>query len=186
VTGVRWWFGLGRRQLGPRRKQTDDEGQVMLLILGYGVVVLLLVTVVAAATSVHLTRHRLMGLADAAALDAADAIDAERFYTGGAASGPSTPERTQEGTQEPGAAPDPVPLSDASVRASVSGYLAVAAPLQPFPTPQVGPGTGTPDGTTAQVTLTTTARIPLVSSVLRPWADGVRITVTARARAGVR
>ncbi|MBI4939473.1 MAG: hypothetical protein HY830_01850 [Actinobacteria bacterium] len=159
----------------------------MLLILGYAVVVLLLVTVVAAATSVHLTRHRLMGLADAAALDAADAIDTERFYTGGAggggqtgggrAAGDSASRRTEQTT------PDPVPLSDASVRASVSGYLAVAAPLQPFPAPQVGAGTGTPDGVTAQVTLTTTARIPLVSSVLRPWADGVRVTVTARARA---
>lgn len=160
----------------------------MLLILGYAVVVLLLVTVVAAATSVHLTRHRLMGLADAAALDAADAIDTERFYTGGAtaggaaAGGAGTSGRTPDGSEQPNA-PDPVPLSDASVRSSVSGYLAVAAPLQPFPAPQVGPGTGTPDGVTAEVTLTTTARIPLVSAVLRPWADGVRVTVTARARA---
>ncbi|WP_143448755.1 pilus assembly protein TadG-related protein [Kineosporia sp. A_224] len=171
MTSARSWAG-------PRRRRADDEGQVTLLILGYAVVVLLLVTVVAAATSVHLTRHRLMGLADAAALDAADAIDTERFYTSGAGAGGPAPGGSEQQT-----APDPVPLSDASVRASVTGYLAVAAPLQPFPAPQVGTGTGTPDGVTAEVTLTTTARIPLVSSVLRPWADGVRVTVTARARA---
>lgn len=142
----------------------------MLLVLGYTVVVLLLVTVVAGATSVHLTRHRLMGLADAAALDAADALDVPAFYVTG----------VPEGTS----ATDPVPLGDASVRASVAAYLAVAAPLQSFPAPAVE--AGSPDGVTAQVTLTTTARIPLVSAVLRPWANGVRVSVTARARAAVR
>ncbi len=147
----------------------------MLLILGYVVVALLLVTGVAGATAVHLTRHRLVGLADGAALDAADALDLGRFYaaTPGAAAGAA-------------AADDPVPLTDASVRRSVTGYLAVAAPGQPFTGPVVGPGTGSPDGVTAQVTLTTTARVPIVSSVVRPWSDGVRVTVTSRARAAVR
>lgn len=144
----------------------------MLLVLGYTVVVLLLVTVVAGATSVHLTRHRLMGLADAAALDAADALDVPAFYATGVRAGPRATSAT-----------DPVPLSDDSVRASVIEYLAVAAPLQSFPAPAVE--AGSPDGVTAQVTLTTTARIPLVSAVLRPWAGGVRVTVTARARAAV-
>lgn len=150
-----------------RPARRDDAGQVMLLVLGYAVLALLLVTVVAAATSVHLTRHRLVGLADGAALDAADAIDLGRFYARGG--------RVDEA--------GPVPLSDASVRAAVRDHLAAAAPGQPFPAPVVGPGTGSPDGVTAQVTLTTTARIPVVSSVLRGWADGVRVTVTARARA---
>lgn len=153
----------------------------MLLVLGYTVVVLLLVTVVAGATSVHLTRHRLMALADAAALDAADALDVPAFYATGvpATAVPAT-------GADPQAAPfDPVPLSDASVRTSVTEYLAVAAPLQGFPAPALGAGTGSPDGVTAQVTLTTTARIPLVSAVLRPWAGGLRVTVTARARAAV-
>ena len=147
----------------------------MLLVLGYTVVVLLLVTVVAGATSVHLTRHRLMAVADAAALDAADALDVPAFYTSGVAA-------TSVDPQVP---VDPVPLSDASVRASVAQYLAVAAPLQSFPAPALGAGTGSPDGVTAQVTLTTTARIPLVSAVLRPWAGGLPVTVTARARAAV-
>ncbi len=153
-------------------RRREDAGQVVLLVLGYAVVALLLMTVVVAATSVHLTRHRLMGLADGAALDAADALDLARFYgTGTVGSG--------EGVAERG----PVPLTDAGVRRSVADYLAVAAPAQPFPAPAVGAGTGTPDGVTAQVTLTTTARVPIVSAVLRPWSRGVRVTVTARARA---
>ena len=147
----------------------------MLLVLGYTVVVLLLVTVVAGATSVHLTRHRLMAVADAAALDAADALDVPAFYTSGVAATSADPQVPV----------DPVPLSDASVRASAAEYLAVAAPLQSFPAPALGAGTGSPDGVTAQVTLTTTARIPLVSAVLRPWAGGLPVTVTARARAAV-
>lgn len=168
----------------------------MLLILGYTVVALLLVTVVAGATSVHLTRHRLAGVADGAALDAADALDLAGFYAAGddaaaqrqargqatGQGGPGTSEGLDAASGGP-VLPPPVTLTDASVRASVADYLSVAGAGQPFPTPVVGPGTGTPDGVTAQVTLTTTARLPLVSSVLGRWASGVRVTVTARARA---
>ncbi len=164
----------------------------MLLILGYTVVALLLVTVVAGATSVHLTRHRLAGVADGAALDAADALDLASFYAAGddaaaqrqarGQGGPGTSEGLDAASGGP-VLPPPVTLTDASVRASVADYLSVAGAGQPFPTPVVGPGTGTPDGVTAQVTLTTTARLPLVSSVLGRWASGVRVTVTARARA---
>lgn len=152
----------------------DDSGQVMLLVLGYVVVALLLVTVVAGATSVHLTRHRLAGLADGAALDAADALDTTAFYAAGANASPDAP----------------VPLTDASVRASVTAYLAdyTAATAgtrrgTAVAAPEVGAATGSPDGVTAEVTLTTVARLPLVSLVLRPWTDGVRVTVSARARA---
>ncbi len=157
----------------------------MVLVLGYAVLSLLLVTVVVAATSVHLTRHRLTGLADGAALDAADALDVELFYAAGAsAPGPPGRDGANAGPRAAGAiAVDPVPLSDAGVRDSVAGYLEVAAAGGPLPAPVVGRGTGSPDGVTAQVTLTTTARIPLLSAVLRPWSDGVRVTVTARARA---
>jgi hypothetical protein len=155
----------------------------MLLLLGYCVIALLLVSVIVAATSVHLTRHRLLAVADGAALDAADALDVDRFYAvGGATGDQGGGDRAGGGGMQAGA---PVLLSDASVRRSVSDYLPVAAADQPFPTPAVGPGTGSPDGVTAQVTLTTTARIPLMSGVLRPWAGGVRVSVTARARTAV-
>jgi Flp pilus assembly protein TadG len=156
----------------------------MILVLGYAVLALLLVTVVVAATSVHLTRHRLMGVADGAALAAADALDTDQFYASsapvaGAARRPG--ERTGSATVGLGA--DPVPLSDAGVRRSVADHLAVAASGQPFAVRSIDRGTGSPDGVTAQVRLTTTARIPIVSAVLRPWSDGIQVTVTARARA---
>jgi hypothetical protein len=173
VSGVRRTVS-GVRRPGTRSGIEGDEGQVMLLVLGYTVFALLLVTVVAAATSVHLTRHRLAGLADGAALDAADAIALARFYAAAAAG---------SGKTQDAPSPDPVPLSDASVRAAVDDHLALAADPLPFPAPTVGPGTGSPDGVTAQVTLTTTARLPILSTLLRPWADGVTVTVTSRARA---
>ena len=58
----------------------DDDGQVMLLSIGYGLLALLLVTVVVSATSVHLERKRLLDTADLAALAAADAIDVPAYY----------------------------------------------------------------------------------------------------------
>jgi hypothetical protein len=152
----------------------------MLLIIGYCVIALLLVTVVAAATSVHLTRHRLLAVADGAALDAADAVDDRRYFRLLAGS-PDPP--SGQGAPVPTRGAEPVPLTDASVRRSVTSYLSVAAAGQPFPAPAVLAGTGTPDGVTAQVRLSTIARIPVLSSVLRPWSGGIRVTVTARARA---
>ena len=45
--------------------------------------------------------------------------------------------------------------------------------------------TGTTDGETAEVTLVAVARLPLLSSVLGDYADGVSLRVTARARTGL-
>ncbi|MFH5822314.1 hypothetical protein [Georgenia sp. AZ-5] len=52
----------------------------MLLSLAFGVLVLALVLVVASASAVHIERKRLLALADAAAADAADAMDAAAYY----------------------------------------------------------------------------------------------------------
>ncbi|HEY6798381.1 MAG TPA: hypothetical protein VI248_27190, partial [Kineosporiaceae bacterium] len=81
-----------------------------MLLLGYALIVLAVVFAGASATAVHLARHRLLSVADAAALDAADALDARRYYAevGGAG---MAPERV-------------VSLSAASVRASVTSFLA--------------------------------------------------------------
>ncbi|GAA4416971.1 hypothetical protein GCM10023169_12540 [Georgenia halophila] len=43
--------------------------------------------------------------------------------------------------------------------------------------------TGTPDGTTAEVTLVARSRPPLVPWALVPWSDGITLRVTAGARA---
>lgn len=152
---------------GPGRR--DEDGQVLLLILVYALICVALVTVVVSASAVHLERKRLLALADAAALDAADAVDVDAFYSGAGAA--------------PGGG---VPLTDASVRASVEEYAAAAAAAQRFEAFAIGPGTGTPDGRTAQVTLVARARPPLLlSSVIAAFSDGIPLVVTSRARTGL-
>lgn len=147
---------------------------MILLILIYVVISLGLVAVVVSASAVHLGRHRLLAVADAAALDAADALDRPGFYRAGSPqAGPGTGELV-------------VRLTDESVRDSVATYVA---------TSRAGSGTGdrvarlavaeptgTPDGVTAEVTLTTVVRLPLAGTVLAAWSDGVPVTATARAR----
>lgn len=153
------------------RHGAREQGQIMLLTLAFGTLVLALVLVVASASAVHIERKRLLALADGAAADAADAIDVAAYY--GAQSG------------EPAAATR-IPLSDASVDAAVQEYLSAApsALVGEFEGLRVSEPTGTPDGTTAQVTLTATARPPLVPWAILPFTDGVALRVTSTARAG--
>ena len=144
-----------------------DDGQVLLLIITYAVIALLLVTVVVSASAVHLERKRLLAVADAAALDASDAVDIAALYDGGAY-------------------PDGgVPLTDSSVRASVEDYIELVGADATFESFAVAGTTGTTDGETAEVTLVAVARLPLLSSVLGDYANGVPLRVTARARTGL-
>ncbi|HEX5534276.1 MAG TPA: pilus assembly protein TadG-related protein [Actinomycetales bacterium] len=153
-----------RRLLAARLPRSgDDDGQVLLLIIAYAALALVLVTVVVGASAVHLERKRLLAVADAAALDAADAIDTGALYG-------------------QGAGPGGVPLTDASVRRSVDDYVDAVNAGGRFHTFAVGVPTGTPDGRTAEVTLVATARIPVVSYVLADFADGIPLRVSARAR----
>ena len=87
----------------------DDDGQIMLMAIGYAIVALLLVTAVVSASGIHLERKRLLALADLAALAAADCIDRDAYFT-----------------RDPDA--DLVRLGDDEVRAEVVDYLAAAAP----------------------------------------------------------
>lgn len=147
-----------------------EDGQIMLLTMAFGALALALVLVVASASAVHIERKRLLGLADAVAAAAADAVDEGVYYR----------------TQVSGASPTTVPLTDASVDAAVADFLAAAPrPLTgEFERLRVAEPTGTPDGATAQVTLTALARPPMVPWVLAPWSDGITLRVTSTARAG--
>lgn len=141
-----------------------DDGQIVPLLIGYVLVALLMVVVVIDVTAVHLQRGRLYALADAAALDAADALDPAGFYAEGA-------DRRV------------VPVTDAGVRRSVAAYLN-GAPTRLADVKVAAPtGRDEDAGEGVQVTLTATARLPLVDSVVGRWAGGVPLTATARARA---
>jgi Putative Flp pilus-assembly TadE/G-like len=149
-----------------------DEGQILPLMIAYALIALTLVIVVVDISAVHLQRDRLFALADAAALDAADAVDQSRFYREGA----------------PGSAGGEavaVPLSDRSVRASARSYLLAAGPDDGLEIAVDDP-TGSPDGVTAQVTLVGRAHLPLFSFAVARWARGVPLRATSRARARAR
>ncbi|HLS15525.1 MAG TPA: hypothetical protein VK095_13530 [Beutenbergiaceae bacterium] len=147
-----------------RLRDRDEDGQIMLLSMVYGLVALALVMVIVSVSAVYLERKRLLSLADALAADAADAADLQVWY---------------------GAGETDLVLTDASVRTSVDDYLgaAPAAVTGRFEDFAVTTPTGTPDGETAQVSLTAQVRPPLVPWMLTPWQDGFPIEVTAEGRA---
>lgn len=162
--------------------QSQDEGSVLLLILGYALIIFLVITVLASATTVHLARTRLVDLADAAALDAADNLDEPAYYASGSSLPGSSPPGSGSGGT-PAGLDGVVPINDATVREAATDYLATA-PISPS-LGQVGLGepTGAPDARTAEVTLVAVVRPPVVTYVLLPWAGGIRLTATSRARA---
>lgn len=159
----------------------------MLLILAYSVVLMLLVTTIACATSVHLQRARLASLADAAALDAADALSPTVYYgPRGREEGAGAPDKPQE--QQGKKAPSSkdtgrVPLSEAEVRASVAAYLAAAPETGAMDDVGIGAPTRAVDTTTAEVTLTATAKIPIVTAITGGWLGKIHLRVTSRAQA---
>ncbi len=151
----------------PRRPRGgDDSGQVLLLALVYGLIAILLVLVVVAASAVHLDRKRLLALADGAALDAADALDEPAYF--------EATERA-EGI-------DAVPVTDDSVRDSVTAYLLRLDAPSRFTDLSVDVGsTGTTDGTTAVVVLTARSLPLLPDAVAGRYGAGVPLRVTASA-----
>lgn len=142
----------------------DDDGQVMLLSIAFGVLALLLVTAVVSATGVHLERKRLLALADLAALDAADALDEDVYYTRG------------EGDAV-------LVLTSGRVRDAVEAHLAASPEAERLDELTVLHA-GTSDGRTAEVTLGAVARPVLLSWVTAGWSDGIALTVSTSARAG--
>ncbi|WP_125609594.1 pilus assembly protein TadG-related protein [Specibacter cremeus] len=129
----------------------------MVLLIGFVLLALLLVTVVAAASSLYIGQKRLLSLADGAALAAADT-----FRVAGSAA------------RDPTAA-----LTQAGVAAAAAGYLATNTAGQGLDGVALAPGTGTPDGRTARVSLTAVVH-PLFINFLVP--AGVTIEVTGSAR----
>ena len=152
---------LSRR---PPALRDTDSGQISVLLVGLVAVTLSIVLGIVGATSVQLGRIHLLDAADAAALDASDALAEQRAYAEGLAAGVPVTDAT--GTQ---AATEH--LAARSLPGRLSGWAVSSA--------------GTPDGRTAVVTVTGTARIPVVTPVLSAFGGGVDITVTSTARSDV-
>ena len=140
----------------------------MLLTLGFVVVALLLLTVVVSAAGVHLERKRLLALADLLALEGADAVGDNRYFVPGAG-------REASGTGG-------VPLTDASVRAAVDGYLRDNPDASAAWDELAVLDASTPDGRTAQVHLGAVVRPAFLSWVLAPWSDGIALEAESVAR----
>ena len=150
---------LRRRVQGADR----DRGQVSVLILGLFVIVVVLILGAVDVTAAQLARMRLLDTADAAALDAADAIDERSAY--------------QDGV------PDHLALTDASVQAAAGAHLGRTPLPNGITDWRLVQRTGTPDGSTAVVTLQGRATLPMSGWVLEQLGGAVTITVTSSARA---
>lgn len=140
---------------------SDERGSSLVLTIFYGAFALLLILLVVAATSLSLDRKRLFGIADGAALAGAEAFELSAVSTAG------------EGfTAE---------LKDSAVQRAVLEHLALV------PTGSldelVVESAGTPDGISAEVTLSAWWRPPVLTMFV---PAGIRIEVTATARSVLR
>lgn len=141
---------------GMMRRAADDSGSILPLTAFFAFLSLVLIVVVVAATSLYLERTRLFSLADAAALVGAEAYDL-------AAVAP-----TPDGLV--------APLDSTRVAEAAASYLAARPTrIEALRLERAF----TPDGTSAEVTLSGYWRPPILTLVL---PDGVRLEVTATAR----
>lgn len=161
MSGTRDRWAASRRW----RAVARDDGNISLLTLGVLVLALMTLLVISAATSVHVQRLRLVHLADEMALDAADALDLDRYYAGevrhptGDAAIDVAQRRMEEAVAQHLAGRDPAHLEGVRV-------LAVT----------------TPDGATAVVTLSQRVYPLFQLEVLMPFADGIEIRAVGSAR----
>ena len=140
-----------------------DSGQITPLILGLFVICALLIVGGVDVTAAQLARVRLVDAADAAALDASDALDEPAGYQRGFGAG--------------------VALTSDSVRRAAADHLAAGPKPTGITEWQLAEGSGTPDGATAVVVLRGYAQLPITGGLLSALGRSVTITVEARARA---
>lgn len=140
----------------------DDEGTVLLLIVGLVAVVGLLVAVVTDVTALYLVRRDLISAADGAALAGAQAIDEETIYTEGLPAG------------------GPLPLDEDAARAAAHAYLAEAGLAGRDVSVQVAT---TP--TTVSVSLATGYELPVADTVTLGVTGTAQVSASATARTAV-
>lgn len=135
-----------------------------LLVIGCMSIAVLLILGAVVVTTAQISRVRLLDVADAAALDAADAIDMEAYRLG---------------------LDDAVRVSNGTVWRSAESYLAGRERPDRITSWRIEQGTGTPDGQTAVVIVSGQVRLPVVGPLLESVGGSVTITVRGDARAGL-
>ncbi len=152
---------LRTEELRTEELRTEDlrteDGSSLILTIFYGAFALALILLVVAATSLSLERKRLFNLADGAALAGAEAFDLSAVQV------------TADGVT--------VTVQGADVRAAALEHLE-AVPHGSLEEVRLEHA-GTPDGASAQVTLSAWWRPPVLT-VFVP--DGIRLAVTSTAR----
>lgn len=142
-----------------RPGQAAEDGQMAVMIVGYVLLALLVVTVVIGISSVYLEHKRLLSLADGASLAAADS------YTLGEVAGEGGRPSTTLGSER--------------VRNVAADFLARSPSSTRFDGLAVTGATGSPDGSTAVVVLSTVVHPPVVNFLV---PDGIRIEAASTAR----
>ncbi|MCU1432474.1 MAG: Protein of unknown function rane [Actinotalea sp.] len=137
----------------------DDEGTVLVLLLGFTAVLLLMVAVVVNVSSVILAKRGLASAADGAAVAAAQELDLDAVYARGLG--------------------ERIPLDPQRVGGRVEQYEREAEPGQPGLELR---GDVSPDGTTAVVRAVRLVELPF-GRIL--GFEPVRVQAEARARAPV-
>lgn len=140
----------------PTAGRADESGQATLLIVGFFLVAVMLVGVVVDASAAYLRRQALNGLADGAALAAADGVQGEQVYTGGLG--------------------ETAQIEPAAARESVAFYLAQTGAHRQFAglVYRVVP---TGDSVTVHLSAPLDLPIPPPGWTADPWVDGVASAV---------
>lgn len=149
-----------------------DEGQITLLLIGYAAIALVLVIVGVDVSAVFLARRSLASTADAAALDAAQAVDRTEVYAGAA-----------------GGCGAALPIDPAAARARADAVMVDGADGLRAGFAQLAPPDVTVAGGTVTVHLAGRARVPfgrLLAALMPGHDDGaVDVEVTAHAQSPV-
>lgn len=148
-----------------RRRAAAEDGNVTLLTLGFLIVVGMLIVVGIDLTAVQVARTQLWDAADGAALSAANSANEAAIYQGGLGGR--------------------VPLTSSGVAERAGRYLSADRKPTSVTSWRLGPGTGSPDGQTAEVVLTGHVELPILGVVAQAWSGGVEVTVRSSARATV-
>lgn len=143
-----------------RRRNPDREGgQLIVLIIGYVLLALLVATVVMAVSSVYIEHKKLLSLADGASVAAADSFTLGQLETSA-----GTPSAVLDG---------------ARVRSVAIDYLERDGAFDRFSSLVIAPESGSPDGSTAVVTLSVAVHPPVVNFLV---PDGIRVEASSTAR----